>query len=316
MSNCPINTTFKEVSDFSHDFLLNILESNFKMYFDWSFLNIGAWFDVLEDSQTIFGPNSHSNLLAVEDKSYKDGQVWQGIRKDWVWENNFEYNGLSPKKITSIKVNDNIVDKNQFIVNYPLGRIIFDKPVNIRSKVKLAYSYKNIQIYRSCDVPWFNLLQYGSFNTSNPDISRSQDGDWNIGAYQRIQMPCIIIDSVSRSRSYAYELGNSNLVIEQDLICYILAENKNDRNKLLDIIRLQQDSFVYLFDTNKLVRDQKYPLNFNGDIEENALMYPDIIDQYKWRKCWIKNVNLFEIDSMHPNLYQGAIRLTTEIISS
>jgi hypothetical protein len=316
MSTCPINTTFKGVNNIGHDFLLNILESNFKIYFDWSFLNIGAWFDVEENDSTIFGINSHSQLLPVADNSFIDGQVWQGIRKDWIWETNFDFKESSPKIIDSVKVDGTTITKpGNFSINYPLGRLIFNNPINITSLVQLSYSYRFVQVYRSCDVPWFNIVQYSSFNTANSDINRSEDGDWSIGGHHRIQMPCIIVDAVARSRSLPYEIGNNNLIIEQDIICYVLAENKNDRNKILDILRLQQDGFLFLFDTNKLAQDEKYPLDYNGDIINNHLNYPNIVENYKWRKCWIKNVNLFEMDSMHPGLYQGAVRFTTEIIS-
>lgn len=44
-------------------------------------------------------------------------------------------------------------------------------------------------------------------------------------------------------------------------------------------------------------------------------MYPDMVDQYPWRKCFIKNISLFEMDSTTPNLYQGMARATVEIIS-
>jgi len=316
MSNCPINTTFKGVSNIGEDFLLNILESNLKMYLDWSFLNIGAWFDVNYNDQTIFGSNFHDKLIPVADNSYEDGQVWQGIRKDWVWENNFTYNELSPISISNVVVNGSTINKtNNFIINYPLGRLIFNNPISITSDVRLSYSYRFVQVYRSCDVPWFNTLQYSSFNTANKDITRMEDGDWSIGSHHRIQMPCIIIDAVSRSRSFPYELGNDNLVIEQDIAFYILAENKNDRNKLLDILRLQKDGFIYLFNTNVLAQNEQYPLDYNGDIISNFINYPEIVDSYRWRKCWLKNTNLFEIDSVHPGLYQGGIRITAEIIS-
>jgi hypothetical protein len=78
---------------------------------------------------------------------------------------------------------------------------------------------------------------------------------------------------------------------------------------------LQQDSVIWLFDTNAIAQDDKFPLNYNGDLRNNPLMYPNIIDQYKWRKCWIKNVNLFDMDSPHPNLFRGLVKATLEIIS-
>ena len=93
-----------------------------------------------------------------------------------------------------------------------------------------------------------------------------------------------------------------------------MAENKNDRNKLLDILRLQQDLTIELYDTNTLSQDDNYPLNYMGD-KNNNLTYPEIIDQYSWRKCFIKNISLFEMESTTPNLFQGMARATVEIIS-
>jgi hypothetical protein len=199
--SCPINKTFKEVYNIGDDFLLNILESNLKMYFDWSFLSIGAWFDVQETDGTIYGVNGHSKLLPVLDPSYTDGQVWQGIRKEWVWEAGINYNSTSPLTIDSVKVDSATINKyGNFIVNYPLGRVIFNNPISIASEVLLSYSYRFVQVYRSCDAPWFNLLQYGSFDTSNKDIQRTEDGDFTIGGHQRIQMPCIIISKMLDKR--------------------------------------------------------------------------------------------------------------------
>jgi hypothetical protein len=148
------------------------------------------------------------------------------------------------------------------------------------------------------------------------DINRNDSGEWSIGNYHRIQLPCIIIESIPSSRSRPYEIGNTLLWLEQDLVLYVLSENKNDRNKLLDIIRLQQDSTLHLFDTNTVSQNDAFPLDYNGDIKNNALMYPNLISQYFWRKCFIKSVNLTELESKHYNFHQGAARLTLEIISS
>ena len=314
---CNLSTQFKEVNNISDDFLLNILESNLKMFFDWSFLNIGAWFDAIDGNNTIYGGRQHSQLLPVYDPAYSDGQVWQGIRKDWVWEKNFTYNTNSPLELNSVLVDGSPVSKSgNFVTNYPLGRIIFNNPINIGSIVNASYSYRFVQVHRASESPWFNIIQQSSYNTSNQDITLTEDGDWAIGSNHRVQLPAIVIESLPRSRSLPYEIGSSSLVIEQDIGLYILAENKNDRNKLLDIIRLQQDHTILLFNTNALAQNDKYPLDYNGDLKTDPLMYPDIVTQYPWRKCWLKNINLFEIDSPHPNLHQGMARITSEIISN
>jgi len=317
MSSCDFNSCFKGVNNISQDLLLNIVEANFKMYLDWSFLKIGSWFDVNKPQQTLYATNNHYKLLRVEDPSYPDGSVWQSVRKDWVWEIGSFYNSTSPISINNVLVNGSVVNKtNNFFVDYPNGRIIFYTPISQNANVELDYSYRFVQTLRSSESPWFNLIQYSSFNTANLDINQNDTGEWSIGSYHRIQLPCIIIESIPSSRSRPYELGNSVLWLEQDIVLYVLSENKNDRNKLLDIIRLQQDSTLQLFDTNLVAQNDSFPLDYNGDIKNNPLMYPDLISQYFWRKCFIKNVNLVELESKHINFHQGAARLTLEIISS
>lgn len=313
MSDCNINTIFKNISSINNDLLLNILESNLKHYLDWAFLNIGAWFDARISNETIYSTNSHYKLLPVEDPSYLDGQVWQGIRKDWVWETGIAYNNSSPITIDNIYVNGNPIYSG-FIIDYPNGKIVFDNPISTNSIVSLEYSYRFVQVYRANDAPWFNLLQYNSFRTDSLDIKQTDNGDWSIGSCHRVQMPCIIIESVPRSRSLPYELGSGGLILEQDIMVYIFTENKNDRNKLLDIIRVQQDGVIYLYDTNRVAQDDSYPLEYNGSVKIGALMYPNLVENYSWRKCWFKNISLTELSTQHPNLHSGAARITAEII--
>lgn len=317
MSTCDANTVFKSINNISEDLLLNILESNFKMFFDWAFLNIGGWFDVNIPQSSIYGTNSHSKLLLTIDPSYDDGQVWQGIRKEWIWETGVIFNSGSPIDISGIYV-DSVFDSilnNNFIIDYPLGRIIFNTAISTQTEVEANYSYRYVQTYRANDSPWYNILQHATYKTDNKDIQRLSDGDWSIGGNHRVQMPAIVIESAPRSRSRPYELGNDNLIIEQDINCYILAENKNDRNKLLDILRYQQDLTIWLYNTNKLAQDDNFPLNHNGNRKINPLMYPNIIEQYKWRKCWIKAVNIYELESPSIDLHHGMVKFTTEIIS-
>lgn len=316
--SCGYNTNFKSINSISDDLLLNILESNFKMFFDWSFLNIGGWFDAtIPNSGTIYGStNPPSKLLVTNDPSYTLGQVWQGIRKDWVWESGVSFSSSSPITISGCYVNNTFVpySEDTFHIDYPEGRIIFDTAKSTSSNIHANYSYRYVQTYRSNDSPWFNKIQYPSLNNSSEDIQQITTGEWSIAGTHRIQLPAIVIEAIPRSRSRPYELGNTSLWLEQDIAFYVLAETKNDRNKLLDILRLQQDLTIELYDTNALAQDDNYPLNYLGD-KNNDLNYPSIVSQYGWRKCFIKVVNLYEMESTTPNLFQGGARATVEIIS-
>lgn len=314
---CKPYTTFKHAKNISDDFLLNILEANMKTFLDWAFLCIGGWFDAEINDNNLYGTHQHFKLLPVADPAYVDGQVWQSIRKDWVWETGVTFNGTSPIQVFGVYV-DGVFHANDgttYFVNYPQGQIVFNTPQSITANINVSHSYRNIQVYRASDSPWFNYLQYNSFNTSSPDITRLEDGDWSIAGNHRVQLPAIIIETVPRSRSYPYELGNNDIVIEQDIAFYVLAENKNDRNKILDILRLQQDLTFILYDTNQLTQDDAFPLDHNGNLKPSPLMYTNMVDTYYWRKSFIKSVSLFEMESLNPEFHRGMARATIEIIS-
>lgn len=318
MSCNPNNTGFKGVTSISDDLLLNILETNFKMFLDWSFLQIGGWFDAkITNNTTIYGNyNPPAKLLLVDDPSYNAGQVWQGIRKDWVWESGISYANSSPINISGIYLNNTFLPVGSgYVINYPDGRVVFDNAKPKTSNINVNHSYRFVQVYRSSDSPWFPTVQYPSLNNNDADIKKLSNGEWSIAGNHRIQLPAIVIESVPRSRSKPYELGSTGLWLEQDLAFYVLAENKNDRNKILDILRLQQDLTINLFDSNAVAANDKFPIDHNGDKKLDSLMYPQIIENFYWKKCTIKDMRLFEMDSITPDFYRGMASATMEVIA-
>lgn len=313
MTVCIPQTTFKNISHISDDLLLNSLEANLKMFLDWSMLSIGGWFDAIRSNNSLY-ENQYSKLSLVDDPAFTSGTVWEGLRKDWVWESGIEYCSKSPVPITEAYINGSAVDATNFKINYELGRLIFNDPLDSTDIVEVNHSYRYVQVYRANNADWFNLLQYADPSTKL--INRLDNGDWKIGQYHTIQTPSIVIESIPRSRSKPYEIGSTNLVVEQDFGFHILANNKNDRNKLVDILRLQQDLTIWLYDINALNKDNKYPIDYDGTLKHNPLMYPDIISQYPWKKCWLKNINSFEAESVDPHLHMAIVRVTAEIIYS
>jgi len=314
---CNHTVVFQGLNSISEDMLLNILEANFKSFFDWAFLNLGAWFDAEINEYTINSSTvQQSQLFPVVDESYADGQVWQGIRKDWVYETGCNPSN-SPISITQLTVDGTAMPYpgGGFSVNYPDGRVVFDSPVGVGSTVLMEYSYRNIQVYRASDAPWFSEIQYNTYDNSNLDILRMEDGNWSIGGNQRVQLPAIVIDPISRSNSTPYQIGSRELVVSQDIGFYVLAETKNERNKLLDILRLQQGVTINLYDTNSVSQAEVYPLTPGLDKNPNGLMYPDLVEQFPYKKCYLKNINLYEIESIKSNFHQGLVRANVEIIA-
>lgn len=305
--SCAINNKFQHIKRYTDNLILNTLEVNLKHFFDYAFLNIGAWSDVLMDQQQIVS-GSLSLLNSIKDPSFSLNTVYQGNRKDWVWENEINFEDQSPLS-PIVFIDDNV--ENHYNVDYINGRVIFDNPISVNSEVKASYSYRNVQTHRSSDVPWWQLLQSNSFE-SNEIVSNNND--WSIGAFHRIQMPCVVIDSVARSQNLPFELGSRSLIIEQDVIFNILAESKNERNQLLDIIRTQQDNTIWLYDINKAAKNGNLPLDYNGYKNLTGLSYKNLVNNYKWGKIFFKNISLSEVQSINIKLYEGLVRVTFEII--
>lgn len=310
----------KSVSSLAAPYLMNELETNLKMFFDWGLLGIGGWSDVNIPTTGAFGGNNHI-LQPAYDPSYSDGQVWQAFRKDWVWETGVEYldetTNPEPINITGVRINDVFYGSGDstygWHINYPLGRVIFNSAISLSNTVDLDYSYRFVQIYRADDAPWWQELQYYSFRSDDSHFSQFGTGDWSIGAQHRVQMPAIVIEAVPRGSSAGYELGNGALSIEQDVLFHILAENRYDRNNLLDIIRLQHDKIIWLFNSQDVVEATGYPLDYRG-MKIGSNMYPDLISDYRWKECRFVDSTISEVESISSNLHQGIIRTTLEVI--
>lgn len=318
------STDFKGVSRIGDTLLMNELEANLKTWFDWAFLRIGAWFDVVIPQAGAFG-GDFSILRSVDDDSYTDGAVWEGARKDWVWETGVDYVDdtiymatHNPIPITAVNVGGVPANYSDYHINYPLGRVIFDANIPATTAtVTVSYSYRNIQVYRAHDAPWWQQLQYRSFRVDDSMFSRRNDGDWAVGGQHRVQMPCIIIEAVPRAISRPFQLGDGAAWVEQDILCHVLAENRYDRNRLVDILRGQFDQTIWLFSSDAVAAASDFPLDHRGEIVDSTKTYPALIDAttgHRWEKCRFSNTQVSEVQTIHPELFEGTVRLTCEVV--
>lgn len=329
MVDCnPNYANFKGVSDFGETGLLTELENNIKHYLEWSFLDIGAWTNVAIDTSnaTQDGYTGQVDTLRwVSDPSYTDGQVWQSARKDWVYESGVNFDPgsgpVNPNATPQVYTSSNSVwsgpvADSAYSINYPLGRVIFDTPHDTDESVKASYSYRNVQVYIADNAEWWRELQLRSWRSD--DLHFTQDdrtGDWAVGAHERIQLPAIVIEAVPRGRSRGYELGNTSLWIEQDVVLHILADDRPTRNKIVSLLQVQADHTIWLFDSDIVAASGAFPLDYSGD-RVNGNVYPDIVvnTDYRWKKCTFRNVVVSDVEAMHPRLYEGTVRITCEFV--
>ena len=315
-------------SAIGHVLLLNEVEINMKMYVDWAFLQMGNWFNI---AYTGSGAGNTSRpkhteparLRLVNDSSYTNGRVWEGNSKDWWWEGSgvgyvspIDSGTYNPNAV-SVYVDNVLQSSNDYTVNYELGRIIFDSEQSLASTIYAEHSHRWIQSHTMSKSQWFRELQFSSFEGNDTQFLQVDlsGGGWSVGSHRRIQMPAIVIESIPRGVSRGYELGNSALTVFQDVLFHVVAEDSYMRNNMLDVLRLQKNKTIYLFDSNEIAASSAWPLTTDGDIA-NANVYPNLVAEtgYRWKKCTFADAVLSEVEVMHPNLYEGTVRMTLEIV--
>jgi hypothetical protein len=311
----------KGVFHIANTTLMEELESNLKMYLDWGFLRIGAWLDVTSPSTPGGYGGNFSQLRLVNDPNYTSGQVWESARKDWVWETGVDYVDLdgdtvNPKVVpATVKVNN--VNTNYSWINYPLGRVYFTNPISTTATVLADYSYRWVQVYRASSDDWWKELQYRSFRVDDSYFTQTQDGSWSVGGQHRIQMPTIVIEAMPKAISRPYQLGDGSYWVEQDVICHVLAESGRDRNKLVDILRGQYDSTIWLFNSNSISSAEDWPLDSRGMLVDGTKTYPSLVDSvtgYPWVRCRFSRTEVMNIQAFNSRLYEARVKLTCEVV--
>ena len=114
-------------------------------------------------------------------------------------------------------------------------------------------------------------------------------------------------------RSKGYQLGGGQF-IDTDVLFHCLAEDEFTRNKLVDIVSLQNDKSIILFDSNKISNSGDFPLDYRGVPVSGALRYPDLIAKYPKSKVRLKNTVVQGVNTINSNFYAGIVRITVESI--
>lgn len=316
-----ISTTFQHISQVGNTLLNSELESNLKSFFDWGMLGIGGWFNVTIPTYGGWG-GTFDQLRVVDDPAYTLGQVWETPRKDWVWETGVAYIGSSPIDISGVYIDSSLKATGDSTYghhyNYPLGRVVFDSAIPTTSTVQLEHSYRNVQTYIADQAPWWDELQYNSMRVDDSTFSQISSGNWSILSNHRVQMPAVVIEAVPRRTFQPYQLGSPNNFVTQDVLFHIVAENRWWRNQLVDIISLQKDKTLMLYDSDKIADSDAFPLDYRGMVVNAGNSYSGIVNTpaYQYTSARITDMGVTEMESYNSRLYEGTVRASFEVIFS
>lgn len=311
MSNTDY-TRFQAITKNTSTLLLETIEANLKQYFDWCLLNVGFWTDVNISDTVLTGGNFYT--LNPVDDTYT---IYETPRKNLVYEE-FEYDGNSPIDIAGVKVNGTLYASGHGTyghdIDYINGRVIFDSARTSTDVITMSYSYKDISVERVNESDLWKEIQYGSFRTSDTHLSDNTKGNWTaVPSLRRQQLPAIVIEAVPRRVSTGWQLGSKARLVYQDVLFHVVAENIQQRNQLTDIIDSEKFHTIFMMNIDDIEVDD-WPLNHLGYKNSLGLMYPDLIEEYKWIKMTFQDMKVSEVINHNPYLFESTIRCTIECI--
>lgn len=315
MSYCEYDAGFQNVSDLNSYYLETQLEDNLKSFLDWGFLNIGGFVNVYRPTNNISNNVGFHVLKPQQDPSEAPGKVWETVKKQWVATSGVNYKNIQPIAISGIYVNNNFIPgpsgngQYSYSLNYNLGRITFDNPLPLNASVEMNYSYKAIQTYKGTDTTsnWKELQRY-TYLTSEDNKSLTSN--------HRVQMPAIVVDIIPGNSYKPYELGTKVFLASQDILLHVFTENAIDKQNIVDIIKLQKDKTIYLYDLKKVVKDQVYEINSNGSLNNNGKNYPALLGDsaYFWRYASVEDVKSIDNETLQNNLFYNTTRITIKTV--
>lgn len=308
----PTNTNFKNVTFYTKSTLSENLKSNIIEFFNWGFLNIGKFANVQIPVSGAYGGRPYQLRLSEDDR-YTKGQVWEGFRKQWIWESGTEC-PTQPISISGVFVNNTFYPLSTtgafaYKIDYPNGRVVFNTAIASTSTVKCAHSYRYIQIYDD-NAPWYKTWQEDSQRSDSPQFNLYGSGLWSKPPEQRVQLPAIVVESTINTTRRPREIGSLSQWVQQEFRFNILAETKADFEFIHDVITEQQEKSLIGFDKNLMLSATGMPLNYDGSVANGAKTYPNLIKPqnqggYEWNTIKLLNTRGWTVSNSVP--YYGVI---------
>ena len=308
--------------------LSNDIQDNLVEYFDWSLLEKGNYFNsTLGESSP--SSQDYSRLRPSKNDNFGVGQAWEGFRKNWIWQSgvsgvagsdnpitgsNHEVPGISGVWVDDTFYASDSTGDYSHHVDYFNGRIVFDSAIPTGSKVQAEHSYKYINVIYANNLPWIQELQAKSLAVASNFLTNDK-GDVHVPQEAKVQLPMIAVEVVPLRTFQGYQLGGGQ-VVSTDVIFHCIAEDEVTRNKLIDIVSLQNDKTICFFDSNKINTSSKFPIDYKGTPMPSALRYPDLVEQYYGGKMRLTKASVQQMQMIDSNIFGGVVRVTTDVIKS
>ncbi len=308
------NTALKGVNNVGDSLLSDQLESNLVSFFQWATLGVGGFFNVNIPASGAYGGSQH-RLRRSEDPNYSAGQVWEGFRREWVWESGVE-NVYQPIRVSGVYVGGNFHSISEtgayaHTIDYPNGRVIFDSPISRSSTVTAEYSYR-MHSWSTADVPWFREIQVNSQRVDDFQFLQTGSGAWSTMGQSRIQLPAVVVEATPKVTGFGKQMGSFLRTTRQEVKLHVIAETRPDMKWLHDAIGYQVEKTILTYDKNAVLTANRMPLDADGSPQVSGLMYPDMIKAYPWKPVCFHEVRSYP-QPAPPGLFYAMVLAVMEV---
>lgn len=305
---------FDNLNQYSYS---EILEQNMIMFFDWGFINKGGYTNVEIPTSGAYG-GDFSRLRPLNDRRYTTGRVWEGARKNWVWESGLEVG--TPISISGVFVNNTFYPASGLTIDYPNGQIIFPNAISPNSVVRVAHSYKWINVVQANQVPWLRVVQENSHRVDDSNFLVSS-GNYILHGQTALQLPLVAVE-LGYEKYQGYQIGGSQYA-NVGVKFHVIGEDKVV-NRLAHVIGSQKDKTIFMFDSNRMAEDDAFPLTQKGDKHSNTMVYKDLVKYsgdggYRYMgilagKLTLAETNVQESQNLNETVFQKTVTIDTQSV--
>lgn len=295
--------------------ITNKVHQSVIMFFDWGFLDKGAFTNVRLNRSDI-NSNNHSRLRLVNDPNYTNGQVWETFRNSLVWESGVSCD-TKPISISGVYIDGTLRTPSDPVyghyVDYERGRVVFSGAIPTTKSVYMEYSYKSICFGRESSYPAIRELQV---NPNNQEyFFSSASGDWS--TLLRRQCPLVVIEADNNINYEPYSLGTGAQDVNTTILMHIYDFNDTTVNKLASLISLQKEKTIYSIDFDLVAASGEYPLDYRGAKSSSPKTYVDFVNgNYRHAKIYFEDGIVTGNQPLANNIYHGTVKFVTQTIAT
>jgi len=305
-----MSLTFKgtNIGGFGGFELTDQLLYNLKFFIDWNLLNRGAY-SIYELNSESYFDDDESQLHLVPDERYRQGTVWEGIGRSFVWESGVSLGGgaANPFRVSGVYVNGDFhpkIDTGIYAhhIDYLNGRIIFSEPKSSDSDIRAEYARRSVHV-GFADDPEFRIMMLNAVEEFLGDTLVS-------GVPSRehqIWLPSIFIE-VGTGKQRGLQLGGGQIKTRY-VTFHIFADNPSDRNLLMDWLDYQSRTTFWMADLNKIT----FPFDEYGDLVPGVTNWLDMVSAHPWKKLRVVDGNSATINSLNSQLFRARVIYEVEI---